>query len=292
MNNKLKGYLFLIGSVVIYGLFGLFSRYTKLFPPFSQGYIRYFIVLFTLAIFFISKKVVWKRIEKKDIKWFLTWILPASFQPILTFVAFNHLPVGTTYFILYSAMIIGGIISGKIFFSEKFNIKKIFSFILILSGLFLIYRSDITLIKSVYALLAILSGLILGFWATLSKKVSSDYSEFQMMLLDSLSTFVVGLIGAVAVNEKVPPISDIASWLWIIVFAISGIIASFCLIRGFKYVEAQSGSLILPTELIFASVFGYFFLGEILKVTTYMGGFLIILAAIMPTLRSRTQHLK
>ncbi|KKU43831.1 MAG: Permeases of the drug/metabolite transporter (DMT) superfamily, partial [Parcubacteria group bacterium GW2011_GWA2_46_7] len=72
----------------------------------------------------------------------------------------------------------------------------------------------------------------------------------------------------------------------------SGIIASFCLIRGFKYVEAQSGSLILPTELIFASVFGYFFLGEILKVTTYMGGFLIILAAIMPTLRSRTQHLK
>ena len=110
------------------------------------------------------------------------WILPASFQPILTFIAFTHLPVGITYFLIYSTMITGGIISGKIFFSEKFNLEKLVSVVLILIGLVFIYKSDLTLITNGYVLLALTSGLIVGFWNTLTKKVSGNYPEAQMIL--------------------------------------------------------------------------------------------------------------
>jgi len=158
------------------------------------------------------------------------------------------------------------------------------SLFLVFFGLVLIYHSDIKLITSVYVLLAIISGLIVGFWNTLSKKVSNTYSEFQMMLLDSSSSLLIGTVGSLLVGEKLPPNSDVSSWFWVIIFALSGIAATFFLIRGFKYIEAQVGSLILPMELLFASIFGYLIFGEILSVYVYIGGLLIAIASITPNI--------
>jgi len=126
MNKKTTGIFLLLISAAIYGLFGVFSRNVNMFGSFSQGWVRYSIILSVIVLMIIIGKLKWKKIEKRDIKWFLAWILPASFQPILTFIAFNHLPLGLTYFLIYSTMIIGGIISGKIFFSEKFNGVKFY----------------------------------------------------------------------------------------------------------------------------------------------------------------------
>jgi drug/metabolite transporter (DMT)-like permease len=284
MNKKITGAMFLFGSTIIYGLFGIFSKQIAVFGSFSQGWIRYSIALLVISVMLVTGKFKWKKVEKKDVKWFLTWILPASFQPILSFMAFTHLPVGITYFLIYSTMITGGILSGKIFFSEKFNLEKLASVILILIGLVFIYKSDLTLITNGYVLLALTSGLIVGFWNTLTKKVSGNYPEAQMMFLDGLSTLTVSLLGFVFIKETLPSFSNPSPWLWIVGFAVSGILSSFLLIRGFKYVEAQVGSLILPMELVFASIFGFLFLGEVLQFNVYLGGFLIFLAAILPVL--------
>jgi len=284
MSNKILGAIFLIASTAIYGLFGIFSRQTAVFGSFSQGWIRYLFVVFIIGSLFLTRRARWKNIDPPDTKWFLTWILPASFQPVLTFMAFTHLPIGIAYFLIYSTMITGGILSGKLFFAEKFNLGKLLSLLLIFLGLILIYRSDLSLITNTYVFLALVSGLIVGFWNTLSKKVSHKYSELQMMLLDSLSTLTVSLIGFFSVREALPDFSNLVPWYWIVAFAFAGVLSSFLLIRGFKYVEAQIGSLILPMELVFASLFGYFFLGEVLKPNVYLGGLLIFLAAIIPVL--------
>jgi len=181
-------------------------------------------------------------------------------------------------------MITGGIVSGKIFFAEKLNAKKWISISLILIGLISIYRTDLTLINNKYMLLALLSGLIVGFWNTLTKKVSTNYGEFQMIFLDSFSTFIISLIGYFFIKETLPNFSNVNSWLWITGFAISGILSSFLLIRGFKYIDAQKGSLILPMELVFASIFGFLFFGEVLHLNIYLSGLLIFIAAILPVL--------
>lgn len=282
MNKRLTGALYLLGSSAIYGFFGILYKQISIFGPFTQGVIRFSIALSLILIVFLSGKVKWKKIEHKDIKWFLAWILPASVQPILTFIAFVHLPIGIAYFITYSTMILGGIICGKIFFSEKLNPKKAISLVLIFTGLILIYKSDISLITNGYILLALLSGMIVGFWNTLTKKVSSNYSEFQMMFMDGSSTLIVSLLGIVIFNESIPSVPNIIPWLWILLFAVAMISSSYFLIRGFKNIDAQTGSLILPMELVFASIFGYLFLGEVLAPNVYFGGLLIFLAAIFP----------
>ena len=103
-----------------------------------------------------------------------------------------------------------------------------------------------------------------------------------MIFLDGLSTLTVSLLGFLLIKETLPSFSNPIPWLWIVGFALSGILSSFLLIRGFKYVEAQVGSLILPMELVFASIFGFLFFGEVLKFNVYLGGFLIFLAAVIP----------
>lgn len=284
MASKNIGYFYLLLSSAIYGLYGFFSRNTGIFPPFTQSFVKFSLIVLIITAAFLLKKIKWVSIEKRDIKWFLLWILPCSFQPIFTFIAFNHMPMGTTYFLIYSTMILGGILSGKIVFKEKFDYKKAISLVLVFLGLIIIYQSDISLIKNIYTIFALVSGLAVGFWNTLSKKVSHKYSEFQMILLDSISAIIVGGFGSMVLSEKIPPFANPAPWFWILVYAVANILASLLLIKGFKSVEAQKGSLILPLEIVFASIFGFLIFRESLQFFVYLGGALILLASVIPYL--------
>jgi drug/metabolite transporter (DMT)-like permease len=287
MNKSIYGSNFILLATVIYAFFGVISRHIVSFGPFSQSWIKGFFNILIAAAIILFGKITWKKIRKKDIKWFLIWILPASFQPVMTFLAFNNLPLGMVYFLSYSTMLLGGVISGKMFFSEKFTIQKFISSIFLFLGLFLIYRSDISLAGNIYVLLSLLAGFALGFWNTLSKKVSEYYSEYQMIILDSVTSLIFCLIVSVLVSEKLVPFSDYGPWLWIFTFSLLAVVATYFLIKGFKTVEAQVGSLIMPMEIVFGSLFGFIFFGEILKANAYLGGFSILIGALIASYKKK-----
>ena len=56
------------------------------------------------------------------------------------------------------------------------------------------------------------------------------------------------------------------------------------IVYGFKNIEAQIGSIILPVEIIFATIFSFLVFKEVPTTLTILGGFLIIFAAIIPSL--------
>jgi len=286
MNKKLIGAFYLLFAACLYGLVGVFSRFISKFGSFSQSWIKSSVTLFIISTLFLFHKVVWRRIRKGDLKWFAAWILPASLQPVLTFIAFNHLPIGLTYFLTYSTMILGGILSGKIFYSERMNLNKFFSLAFIFAGLFLLYITDVTFVSNIYVLFALLAGLSVGFWNTLTKKVSANYSVPQMILLDNGTSWIFCFVGSLVLGEKLPSITtSLTPWFSIIVFGAFLTSATFFLIKGFRNLEAQVGSLILPMEIVFGTFFGYVFFGEILKINMYLGGLLILIAAILAALK-------
>lgn len=285
MNKNLVGSFYLLFAACLYGLVGVFSRLISSFGSFSQSWVKSSVTLCIIGAIIFFHKTLWRKIRKEDLKWFVVWILPASLQPVLTFLAFNHLQIGVTYFLTYSTMILGGILSGKIFFAEKLNLSKFISLILLFIGLSLLYASNTAFVGNIYVLFALLAGLLVGFWNTLTKKVSKNYSEFQMMFLDNGTSLVFCFIGYLILGEVLPPLAGLNSWLWIFVFGAFLTLAGFFLIKGFKNVEAQVGSLILPTEIVFGSLFGYIFFGEVLKTNMYLGGLFILLAAILPSIR-------
>lgn len=279
------GLMELLLASIIYGGYGIFYRYVSEFGTFSSAWIRGLIMALIFLFIFLINKSKWKSYKKKDLKWFALWIIPSSIQPIFTFLAFNNLPVGLVYFLLYAAVVITSYISGAIFYKEKINFQKGLALLSVIIGISFIYSSDITIYKDINVVFALLSGTLIGLWNTLTKKLSDNYSEEQMIFTDNLSVVIVGLTLTLFSHEAMPFAVSALSWLWIFLFSIASIMTGVLIVRGFNKVEAQIGSLIVPTEIIFGSIFGYIFFKELLSTNIYIGGFLIFLATIIPNIK-------
>jgi len=280
-----RGIVSLFTAAAFYGLYGVFSRLIgSAFGNFNQNWIKNLIVLtlITLVIFVNKTKLISPK--KKDFKWIILWFLSGSWVTVLTFIAFNNLPIGTTYLIIYSAMITAGFISGEIFFNEKLNRLKIVSLIFAMAGLFIIYRFTLTGNQVFYLVLSLISGFMTGIWNTISKKFSDNYPNNQMVFMDAISSITAAYIGSLIFQEHLPNNIQSISWLWISIYAVVQTINVGLIVYGFKNIEAQIGSIILPIEIIFATLFSYLIFKEVPTPLTVLGGFLIIFAAVVPSL--------
>ena len=244
MKNNLRGITSLLMAASLYGLYGIYSRMIGIeFGAFSQNWIRNLLVaIIALALLKTLKKRT-IRLRAKDKKWIIGWILCGSWVTIFTFIAFNNLPIGTVYFLVYAAMIIGGFLSGRVFYKEKLTSLKIVSLILAGSGLLIIYSLTIPKGSIVFAGLSLLGGFLTGLWNTLSKKFSNHYPTLQLVLIDSVASAVVGLIGAILVQEKLslPLLSK--GLPWVLIYALTQVATVGLIITGFKNIEAQKGSI-------------------------------------------------
>ncbi|KKR06136.1 MAG: hypothetical protein UT34_C0001G0176 [candidate division WS6 bacterium GW2011_GWF2_39_15] len=280
--NRIVGGLELLLASAIYGLYGLFYRNISGFGEFSQGFLRSGIIMSVLLIIFLMNKKKWQIYQKKDLKWFALWIIPSSLQPVMTFIAFNKLPVGLVYYLLYAAMIISSFLSGVVFFKEKLNLEKALSLICVLIGITFIYGSNLSFVTNIYVIFALFSGFVIGLWNTLTKKLSGNYSEEQMIFSDNTLTFVICLVVAIINAETFPSIGNYMSYVWLVAFSLITLTTGVLIVRGFNKVEAQVGSLIVPMEIVFGSIVGYLFLNETLSKEMYFGGLFILLAATLP----------
>ena len=276
------GALSLFTAAGFYGLYGIFSRLIgSSFGNFNQNWTRNLIVVAIIALVILIRKKKLLPIRKVDVRWIGLWILSGSWVTVLTFIAFNNLQIGTTYLIIYSSMIAAGFLSGKVFFKEKFNIVKIVSLLLCLTGLLVIFRFSIDSKDVFYVVLAFVSGFMIGIWNTVSKKFSDHYSNNQIVLMDAVAGVVAALIGSIIFREHLPINVESIKWLWIAVYAVVQTINVGLVVYGFKNIEAQIGSIILPVEIVFAFLFSFLIFSEIPSTSTYFGGFLIVLGAIL-----------
>lgn len=269
----------------LYGLYGIYSRKIGIeFGAFSQNWIRNLLVAIIALVLFKSLRKKSVKLRTEDKKWIIGWILCGSWVTVFTFIAFNNLPIGTVYFLIYAAMIIGGFLSGHLFYKEKLTLLKIISLVLAGSGLLIIYSLTISKENIVFAILSLLGGFLTGFWNTLSKKFSNHYPTLQLVLIDSIASTLVAFIGAMVIQEKLslPLLSK--GFPWIMIYALTQIATVGLIITGFKNIEAQKGSIILPIEIIFAIIFAFLFFKEVPTVSAIFGGLLIIIAAIIPNL--------
>lgn len=285
MTKSFKGSVSLFIVAVLYGLYGVYARKIGLsFGVLSQNWIRNLLVASIILLYAIIFKKQAKAIRKSDWKWIFSWTGSGAGVMVLMFIAFNNLPIGTSYFLLYSTMITTGFLSGYFLFKEKINTVKIASLVLVLVGLLLIYSVSFEPDKLIYILLTLVAGILSGLWNTLSKTISHYYPNWQMVFMDALATFLVSLLAAFLIRENFPTFSEHISWLWLIIYALTQVLTVGLIVYGFKNLEAQIGSVILPMEVIFATVFAYLFYQEILPVKALAGGVLIACAAVLPNI--------
>jgi drug/metabolite transporter (DMT)-like permease len=286
MNTTGKGTIALL-LAASYGMYGIYSRLIGgHFGEFTQSWTKNAIIISLLSIFLIIKKS-WKQIERNDWKWMILWPLSDVISIVLLYIAFNNLSIGTSYFLLYATMIIGGFIFGSLLYKEQVNKVKALSIILSLVGLSLIFSVEFSPGKFRFMIFGLLAGISTALWNALSKKVSDRYPNTQLVFIDAAVALAATLIGSLIVQDAVPPFTN-PVWTWQILYAVTQICAVAFVIIGFRYLEAQVASVILPIEVIFGVIFGFFFFGEILPLKSLLGGLLIVSAAALPYIRTKS----
>lgn len=285
MSDKSKGTSSIILSVAGYGLFGVLAKFVGTsFGPFTQNWVRNGLVMILITAFAIVTDQKWRRISSKNIKWMLAWTLSGSLNTVLLFVSFNNIPIGTAYFLLYSSMIGTGFISGKIIFGEKITLQKMFCLVLSLLGLIIIYFLDIKSANPIYVIFALSAGIMVGLWNVLSKKVSDYYPNSQMVFIDASMSALVGIVGGLLLAEKLPQVAMTIPWLAISIWAVAQLASTGLVVYGFKHLEAQIASVIMPLEVLFGTLFGFLFFGQVLPLTTLFGGLMIASAAALASI--------
>jgi len=213
---------------------------------FASNYIRSLIVIILIALFFISK--VHKIIFSTSIStsWYIVWAIVAAIPMFLSFIAFNKLSIWTSYFLIYACMTSGGFFLSSILYKEKITLIKIISLSLSTLGLLIIFRFEISRNEYIYALGALLSGLLTGFWNVLSKKFSRKYTSIELTLFTGITIFIISIMGAIIFKEPLPTNASTKQIIVLIIYSFSQILAIIFLIKGFKLLEGQIGSLLMP----------------------------------------------
>jgi len=281
-NQTIYGSLFLIIAVLSHGLYGVFSRmigveFGQVFQVIARSTLL--LIFFTVAI--ITQKS-WKRIAKKDYVWYLLMIFPGLIALISMFIAFNHLTLGTVLFIYYAVSTFGSYLLGYAMFREKLTLVKIISLIFCFFGLYMIFSGSIKLGNSNYLLLACIAGLGAAAWNTVSKKISHKYPVAQILVIDNLLMVLVGFPISILLQEKISLPSLTLPWLGVLGYSIAAIGSSIFTIKGFRYLQAQVGSLLLLLEPIFGAFIGFLLYKENMNISFAIGAFFILVGAALP----------
>lgn len=281
--DNFKGSLLILISALMFGSYGLFSRYLGGYDIFYQTCVRCFIVAACFLVYGIYKKQL-KRIEKADYKWFAIILTITCFTIAPIVYAFQRLEIGTAAFLFYSSFTIFAYILGMMFFKEKMDRYKVLSLVLSFAGMLLIFTFSFSWLLLLPMFLAVFNGVTSGAEVVFSKKISGKYSNAQINALMFGTIAVTHLILSFLLGEKMDVGLLTTSLPVLLLFVLAAIVGMATVIAGFKYVEPSIGAVVGLMEIVFSVILGYYFLSESLSANVLLGGFLILVASLLPNL--------
>lgn len=285
--KEILGILSLTGSAFIYAFFGILTRLAGFeLPLFFSSWVRSLVSIAILAVPIILIRS-WRPVRQRDIPWFLLRTLGGEISFFGSYFPFYFLPIGTAYFIFYAGTTLGGYLLGRVLFSEQLTRAKIISLFLALVGLGMIYANSFGAGNVLYMGVSFGGGIGFAIWNTFSKKISGIYSDIQVNFIDFFVNFVVMFCISLIVRETwvMPVISTV--WIANLLFVAMFISTGQLMVYGFRHFDAQVGSLLMLSEVLFAIVLAFLFYKEIPSPFAFVGGIFILAAIIIPEIHSR-----
>jgi drug/metabolite transporter (DMT)-like permease len=126
---------------------------------------------------------------------------------------------------------------------------------------------------------------------TLSKKLSGNYSEIQIIAGYLVAMILVNPVLSFLAGESFPRVGLTIPWLAQLGYAASYLIANTAVVAGYKHLDPSIGALVGLLEVIFGAIFGMILFGEVITMQLILGGGLIILAMSLPDLARLWQRI-
>ena len=272
MNKHLKGAILIIISMFLFSLIGTFVRAINISPERMLFFVSLFAALFLLIYFAFAKKLKKLIIKKGRLLLFFSGIL-LILNTFSYFKAYTLTTFSNTVLIHYLAPIIAALLV-PIFFKEKLERITIISLVISLFGLYLITSPNLALgsrhLTGMF--FAFLSAIGYGLLIIVNKKLVENLNLGAILFYQSLipALILLPFIG-LDFSLTLMPFSLLVAYTLLV-----SILPGFLYLAGIKRVEAQHVGIIGYAEVIFVVLLGFLLFKEIPKITTFIGGLLIL----------------
>ena len=280
MNNKTKGFIYGAIAAASYGMNPLFTL-----PLYAVGMSADTVLFYRYSFAVIILAVLMKlqgqsfALRKADVLPLVIMGLLFSFSSLLLFLSYNYMDAGIASTILFVYPVMVAIIMG-VLFKEKISSITIFSILLALSGIALLYQGDGNKpLSTVGIILVLLSSLsyaiyIIGVNRSSLKNLPTTKLTFYAILF-GLSVYVVRLNFCTDL-QLIP-----TAWLWADVVALAILptaISLVCTALAIHYIGSTPTAILGALEPVTALFFGVLLFHEKLTPRLMIGIFMIITA--------------
>jgi len=286
MKQKTKGHLFILFSVIIYGLFGIVVRIlADSFQPFTLSFFREglaFLIMLFFTVIGISK---WKKISKNDLFLMIGMGIISCVANLSMYNTYTNLQLGMSNFLIFASSAAFSWIIGITLLKEKLSITKVLSFLLVFSGVFIMFQADWGTLNIKGFLFGILFGFSIAIFSSFTSKIKGSYGILQIYMIVTLTQSLGALILLKITNEYLPDIQFNLTWLWLLIFSVMTVAANGLYILGFQNkAEVSIAAVINPFQTIVTAITGHFFFNEGITLKTVIGGIFILIAAVIPNI--------
>lgn len=168
------------------------------------------------------------------------------------------------------------------FATEKIKPVQILYLIISITGVYMVIQPNFN--HLLYGdLIGLLSGIVGGVSViTLRKARETDSTVLIIFYLMTIGTFINGIL-LIAVF-KVP---TLLQSIYIILSGLFGLAGQIFITSGYKYIEANKGSIVSSSRILFAVIFGIIFFNDRLNLELIIGGLFILFSVVQLTLSER-----
>jgi drug/metabolite transporter (DMT)-like permease len=271
-------------SSVFYASYGI---WTKLLGSFFDGFTAtvfrsVIVVAILLPIAFLNHS--FQPIHLKENWRYIVGLTVASlFTWGTLYFAILQAGLGVSLTVTYASIVIGQFFFGWLFAGERFTKDKAFSALLGFIGLALIFSPATRSAGWTALVAASVSGLSTAANTVFAKQIKYNATQSTIMLW---ATGIVANIFMVALlHRHYPAFNWEIQWLYLLIFSVASVIASWSLVRGVKLIDAGAAGILGLLEIVFGILFGAVFFHERPGIMVLIGAAVIVAAAAVPYVR-------
>ncbi len=285
--HKFKGFGALLGAALLYGTFSIYSR--VLDNDFTGFQLNFFVnsVFFLVSLGYAIFSGAQLRLPKTGKKFILLYGLLFGIAATFYIMAILQAKVATVIFGINTSGLIVSLLTGSIFFHEKFSMKKAVSLLFAFAGLiFFTYPLSFQSLD-IGLLLGLLVGCLGVLANTVGKRATGKSTDMLLILARGVGPIVSSLVLILANHQPLlPPVSSI-SVLIILLFGVSILFASKAVLYGFTNFDLNLGTIVLSAELVFATFLAAVFFKEYPSTMELLGCAFIFAAILFSNLKAK-----
>jgi len=276
LSEKTKGILCILSAAFCFALMNLFIKLAGDVPTPEKAFFRNLIALF-LALGVLRKKKIPLYCKREALPWVAGRAFFGTIALLANFYAIDHLNISDAS-MLNKLSPFFAIIYSYFLLKERAKLHQMICTVVAIGGAVFILKPGSTSILSVPALIGFLSGMGAGLAYTMLRKATKMevHGSFIVFVFSAFSCLCCVPLCIVHFVMLTP-----IQLFFLVMTGLSASGGQFSITAAYTHAPASELSVFDYTQIIFAGLLGFFFLGEIPDFMSWMGYVVIIGAAVV-----------